>query len=178
VTGRTSRRPLVRPDGRTKPTDANRAELHRADEALPAGAQLVVDGMNVIGSRPDGWWRDRPGAARRLLERLQALAAAHGDPITLVLEGPATRGLRAGPDHGVDLTYARRTGRDAGDDRIVELVADLPDPSTACVVTSDRALASRVTQLGATVRGAAWLLGRLDELPGEARDTPSGPTRT
>ena len=176
MTRRPSRRPLARLDGeRAKPTGANPPKLNPNDGSLPTGQQVVVDGMNVIGSRPDGWWRDRPGAARRLLERLQQLAAAQGDPITLVLEGQATRGLRAGPNNGVNLTYARRAGRDAGDDRIVELVANLPDPATACVVTSDRALASRVTRLGATVRGAASLLARLDELARERRDTPSGP---
>jgi inactivated superfamily I helicase len=131
--------------------------------------------MNVIGSRPDGWWRDRPGAARRLLERLQTLAAVTADPITLVLEGAATRGLPAGRHDGVDLIYARRTGRDAGDDRIVELVDGLPDPSTACVVTSDRGLARRVASLGATVRGAASLLSHLDELTGTRRNASGGP---
>ena len=50
-------------------------------------AALVVDGMNVIGSRPDGWWRDRDRAARRLLARLQAWAAETGDKVTLVLDG-------------------------------------------------------------------------------------------
>jgi hypothetical protein len=49
--------------------------------------RLMVDGMNVIGSRPDGWWRDRDGAVRRLLARLQELAASTGDDVTLVLDG-------------------------------------------------------------------------------------------
>ncbi len=134
--------------------------------------------MNVIGSRPDGWWRDRPAAARRLLERLQRLAALDGEPITLVLEGDATRGGQAGPDRGVEVVYARRAGRDAGDDRIVELVAAAPDPTSVRVVTSDRALADRVEQLGATTQGSARLLARLDGLAGEppARSArPSSP---
>ena len=176
MTGRSSSRPRARPDGvRAEPTGAHATEPDPTPRSLPTGPRVVVDGMNVIGSRPDGWWRDRPGAARRLLERLQQLAALKGDPITLVLEGEATRGLRAGPDHGVDLIYARRTGRDAGDDRIVELVAEAPDPSAVCVVTSDRALSSRVERLGATVLGAASLLARLDGLARDQRDAPNRP---
>ena len=144
----------------------------------PIGARVVVDGMNVIGSRPDGWWRDRPAAARRLLERLQRLAAATCDPITLVLEGRATRGLDPGSHDGVDVTYARRAGRDAGDDRIVELLASHPDPATVCVVTSDRGLADRVRRLGATVRGATSLLDQLDELePHPENPVPAAPRR-
>jgi selenocysteine lyase/cysteine desulfurase len=34
---------------------------------------LLVDAANVVGSRPDGWWRDRAGATARLLARLAAL---------------------------------------------------------------------------------------------------------
>ncbi len=120
--------------------------------------------MNVIGSRPDGWWRDRPAAARRLLERLQQFVEQDGIPVTLVLEGDAARGIVAGSHRGVEVTCARRAGRDAGDDRIVDVVTQAPDPSRVSVVTSDRALANRVEPLGATVVGAAALLTRLDEV--------------
>ena len=125
---------------------------------------FVIDGMNVIGSRPDGWWRDRDGAARRLLGRLQALAAASGDELTLVLDGRPLSDLPEGTHDGVDVRYARRPGRDAGDDRIVELLEQLPDPAAVCVVTSDRALRGRVVALGAEVVGAGTLLSRLDEI--------------
>ena len=54
---------------------------------------LVVDGANVVGSRPDGWWRDRPGAARRLAEELDAAQLPY-DAIVLVLEGAAPRSPR------------------------------------------------------------------------------------
>lgn len=157
----------------TQPSRGERAQPTAVP--FPAGQRVVVDGMNVIGSRPDGWWRDRAGAARRLLERLQRLAAVTADPISLVLEGEATRGLHAGHHDGVDLIYARRTGLDAADDRIVELVEALSDPSSACVVTSDRGLVRRVARLGATVRGAGGLLARLDELADERGDAPTGP---
>jgi predicted RNA-binding protein with PIN domain len=131
---------------------------------------LVVDGMNVIGSRPDGWWRDRDGAARRLLSRLQALAVGDEIEITLVLDGRPLPDVPAGAHGGVEVLYARRAGRDAGDDRLVELVRGLDDRSRVRVVTSDRGLAARVRQLGAAVEGSRGLLGRLDALgPGPDR---------
>jgi predicted RNA-binding protein with PIN domain len=125
---------------------------------------LLVDGMNVIGSRPDGWWRDRDGAIRRLLARLQALAAATGDEITLVLDGGPLPDLPEGGHDGVEVRYARRPGRNAGDDRIVELLERAPDPAGLRVVTSDRALRERAAALGAHIEGAGALLARLDEL--------------
>jgi len=56
---------------------------------------LIVDGANVVGSRPDGWWRDRAGAARRLQEQLSTAVLPH-DEVVLVLEGNARRGNPAG----------------------------------------------------------------------------------
>ena len=129
-------------------------------------ARLLVDGMNVIGSRPDGWWRDRPGAARRLLARLQDLAATAPSPdeLVLVLDGRPLPGLPEGPHHGVRVLYARRAGPNAADDRIVEEVERDPDPAQTLVVTSDRDLRDRLTRLGAHVEGAGALLRRLDQL--------------
>ncbi|MGH9049370.1 MAG: NYN domain-containing protein [Acidimicrobiia bacterium] len=120
--------------------------------------------MNVIGSRPDGWWRDRDGAARRLLGRLQTLATASGDELTLVLDGRPLADVPEGTHGGVDVHYARRPGRDAGDDRIVELLEAAPEPTAISVVTSDRALRERALAFGAEVVGAATLLARLDEV--------------
>jgi predicted RNA-binding protein with PIN domain len=125
---------------------------------------ILVDGMNVIGSRPDGWWRDRKGAAQKLARRLQLLAAETGEPVILVLDGRPTTGLPEGSNEGIDVQYARRPGRDAGDDRLVEIVAALEDRSDVRVVTSDRGLAARVGALGVPVLGAGWLLDRLDSL--------------
>ena len=123
---------------------------------------IVVDGMNVIGSRPDGWWRDRDGAARRLLAELQRLARATGDEVTLVLDGRPLTDVGEGRHDGVQVVYARRAGRDAGDDRLVELVAHLPEPERVRAITSDRALAVRVRALGATVAGAGGFLDLLE----------------
>jgi len=120
----------------------------------------VVDGMNVIGSRPDGWWRDRPGARRRLALELGALAAA-GDDVTVVFDGRATPGeVDEAQANGVTARFAPG-GPNAADDAIVELVRGLPDPSDVTVVTSDAALAARVRSSGASVEGVRSLRSRL-----------------
>jgi predicted RNA-binding protein with PIN domain len=124
--------------------------------------RLVVDGMNVIGSRPDGWWRDRDGAVRRLVGRLQELVRTTGDEVTLVLDGRPLGDLPEGTHDRVRVVYAARRGRNAADDRIVELVGAMSDPAGVAVVTSDRELATRVGEHGAAVMGAGALLKRLE----------------
>jgi predicted RNA-binding protein with PIN domain len=126
-------------------------------------SRLVVDAMNVIGSRPTGWWRDRPGAVRELLGRLQRLVKETGDGVILVLDS-APPDLTEGVHGGVRVAHATRRGRDAADDRIVSLVASDAEPSGLLVFTSDRDLRRRVTDLGAQVCGAGELWRRLDEL--------------
>ena len=120
---------------------------------------LVVDAANVVGSVPDGWWRDRAGATERLRDRLVPLAR-HGLPdgiagpewlhgpldVVLVVEGAARRvggvpGVRVVPADG------------SGDDAIVELVGEECTDRRCAVVTADRELRSRVTELGAHVLG-------------------------
>jgi predicted RNA-binding protein with PIN domain len=125
---------------------------------------LVVDGMNVIGSKPDGWWRDRDGAVRRLLGRLQALARTDGEPVLLVLDGRPLGDVPEGDHDGVEVLYATRRGPNAADDRIVELLGAREDCADVTVVTSDRDLRRRVGDLGATVVGAGSLLQRLDQV--------------
>jgi predicted RNA-binding protein with PIN domain len=117
--------------------------------------RLIVDGMNVIGSRPDGWWRDRHGAAHKLVEELRDFAHRTGDEVTIVFDGRPIPGLTADP---VKIGYASQGGPDAADDLIVELVANDVDPSTLEVVTADTRLRERVRQLSATVSGprALW----------------------
>lgn len=120
---------------------------------------LVVDGANVVGSRPDGWWRDRAGAARRLHEQLQT-AELPQDEVILVLEGGARRGLPAGPDGRVRTVHAPRSG----DDAIVEAVQmqlGADDGRSVTVVTADRILRGRVEAAGATCRSPSWLLEQL-----------------
>ena len=124
-------------------------------------ARFVVDGMNVIGAQADGWWRDRDGAARRLLSRLQHAAARSGEEISLVLDGRPLADLPEGEHDGVAVRYARRSGRDAADDRIVDMVAADDDAAALVVVTSDRELIDRVTTIGARTEGARTFLRRL-----------------
>lgn len=114
---------------------------------------LVIDVANVVGSRPDGWWRDRPGATRRLRDEI--VAANLPTDIVLVVEGVARGGLRAGAEGRVRVVHAIGTG----DDAIVGLLASMPDATT--VVTSDRGLRTRVESCGVAVVGAGWLLDRI-----------------
>lgn len=126
--------------------------------------ELIVDAMNVIGSRPDGWWRDRDGAVRGLLARLQRLALQTDAEIVLVCDGRPLADVAEGTHEGVRVVYARRRGRDAADDRIVDEVEVLADATGATVVTSDRELARRVRALGADAIGARSLVQRLDAI--------------
>lgn len=119
---------------------------------------LVVDAANVVGSRPDGWWKDRPGAARRLHERL-AVADTSYDVVVLVLEGAAKGGVPAGRDGHLRTVHAKGSG----DDTIVEqtrLARDRGESVT--VITADRFLRARVEGLGALSMGPSWLLDQLD----------------
>lgn len=134
--------------------------------------QLVVDAFNVIGSRPTGWWRDRAGAVRRLHAQLVRLHAADGTPVLVVVDGRPLPDLPEGAVDGVEVRYARRSGPDAADDRIVELLAARPAPRGAVVVTADRRLRDRLEGLGVGVTGPRALLDRLDALPPASEDGP------
>ena len=122
-------------------------------------SRWLVDGMNVIGSRPDGWWRHRERAMRELAARLAELAAARGEALEVVFDGRAPK--RAFEAPGIEVTFAPG-GRNAADDRIVAIVAEDPDPSTLSVVTSDRALVNRVQARGAGVEPSGAFRRRLD----------------
>jgi predicted RNA-binding protein with PIN domain len=115
----------------------------------------IVDGMNVIGSRPNGWWRDRPGAMRDLVERLRGL----GEPVTVIFDGRPFELEDAGE---VEVRFASRRGRNAADDDIAALVAEAQHPAGLRVVTSDAELAARVRRGGADVVGAGEFRARLD----------------
>ena len=125
------------------------------------GRTVVVDGNNVMGSVPDGWWRDRPAAARRLLARLACYVRATGGAVVLVLDVPQPD-LPTGDHDGVLVRYPDRPGRDGADGRIVALLDEAPGV-VAEVVTSDRALAELVARRGVAVTGARTFLGRLDQ---------------
>lgn len=119
----------------------------------------MVDGNNVVGATADGWWRDRPGAVRRLLARLQCYGRRSGHVVVLVLD-VAQPDLPEGDHDGVTVRYPRRGGRDAADARIVELLDEHPAHPVE-VVTSDRALAHHARQRGVGVTGAGAFLARI-----------------
>ena len=120
---------------------------------------VVVDGANVVGSVPDGWWRDRPGAAKRLHDRIAAADLGYA-AVVLVLEGQARRGQPAGTV-GVLLTvHAPREG----DDEIVQQVRRYAaEGDDVVAVTADRALRERIVAAGGDVHGPSWLLDRLPD---------------
>lgn len=115
----------------------------------------LVDGMNVIGSRPNGWWADRRGAMERLAQELSDYASSTGEEVTVVFDGKPFDL----PAH-VEVVFAPG-GRDAADDEIVRIVASLARPESATVVSSDRRLAQRIDALGANVLGAKAFRHRL-----------------
>jgi predicted RNA-binding protein with PIN domain len=119
---------------------------------------LIVDGANVVGSRPDGWWRDRAGAARRLQERLSAAALPH-DEVVVVLEGKARQGNPAGQDGRLRTVHATGSGDDAIVDEVMAQV-DVADGREVTVVTADR-VRDRVEAAGATTVSPSWLLDQL-----------------
>ena len=118
---------------------------------------LVVDAANVVGSRPDGWWKDRAGAAQRLHERL-LVADTPQDVVVLVLEGAAKGGVRPGRDGHLRVVHAKGSG----DDTIVaETRTAVERGDRVTVVTADRFLRARVEGLGAMTMSPSWLLDLL-----------------
>jgi predicted RNA-binding protein with PIN domain len=111
----------------------------------------IVDGMNVIGSRPDGWWRDRHRAMVRLVDLLERWAVAEGEDVTVMFEGPPRPPIRSTL---IDVAHAARRGANAADHEIVRRIDAAADPTVLRVVTSDRLLAEQVRARGAAVHPA------------------------
>jgi uncharacterized protein YaiI (UPF0178 family) len=116
--------------------------------------------MNVIGSRPDGWWRDRDGAKRRLVEALEAFtnSSNEGGPVVLFLDGAP---ISHPPTTRVEVRFAPG-GPNAADRAITDYVRASAEPGSLRVVTSDAALAADVRALGAEVVPAGVFRKRLD----------------
>jgi hypothetical protein len=136
----------------------------------------LIDGNNVFGSRPDGWWNDRGAAARRFTQRVAEWCRTHDDHVTIVFDAPVEHATAELAGGNLVIVEAPRRGRDAADDHIVELasspVAEIlenDDPAAddqitddpVTVVTSDRGLRRR---LPADV--AVMGVGRFRELIG------------
>jgi predicted RNA-binding protein with PIN domain len=123
--------------------------------------RLIVDGMNVIGSRPDGWWNDPDQAVRRFIEELDRYGSRTSEDITVVFD-------RQPPDvspgrHGtIVVAFASRRGRNAADYEIVQMATNDPAPESLTVVTSDAALAEQVRELGAKVRTSGSFRRHID----------------
>ena len=133
---------------------------------------VFVDGNNVMGSRPDGWWRNRAEAAQRLVAEIAPLARSRGGAWTIVFDGAGPRGMAQ--HEYLSVIHAGHGARDGADDRIVELVGAIPDRATALVYTSDAGLRARIHALGARVAGARALLKDIAALHGTVEPIASG----
>ena len=117
--------------------------------------------MNVIGTRPDQWWRDRDAAMLKLVDLLERWAAAEGEDVAVVFERPPRPPIRSTV---IDVLHAPKAKRDAADDEIMRLLKADPRPSAVRVVTSDRWLAERASAVGATVEGAESFRTRIEQI--------------
>jgi predicted RNA-binding protein with PIN domain len=119
----------------------------------------LVDGMNVIGTRSDGWWHDRDAAMLRLVDLLERWASTEGDDVVVVFERKPSPPIRSSL---VEIAHAPRPRRHAADDEIMRRLAIEPRAALVRVVTSDRWLADRARATGATVEGADSFRSRLE----------------
>lgn len=121
--------------------------------------RYLVDGMNVIGTRPDAWWKDRHAAMVRLVDLLERWSAANGDDVIVVFEQPPSPPIRSTV---IEVTHAPRAGANSADDEIARRVQADPQPGGVRVVTSDRWLADRVRAAGASVEPAEGFRNQLE----------------
>jgi predicted RNA-binding protein with PIN domain len=122
----------------------------------------IVDAMNVIGTRPDGWWKNRQDARVRLVEQLERWAAADGHHVTVVFEQPTSPPIHSS---AIEVQHAPKAAANSADDEIVRLVRVDDRPEEINVVTSDATLADRVRDAGASVYPAAKFRNLIDPLP-------------
>lgn len=119
----------------------------------------LIDGMNVIGSRPDKWWNDPDRAMHLFAETIDDYARSTGEHVTVVFD----KAPKSPPKttHAV-VTSASRRGRNAADHEIVEMVKREEDPSRLTVVTSDKRLRERVQALGSRTFPSSRFRNRLE----------------
>lgn len=118
----------------------------------------IIDGNNVMGSRPDGWWNDRPKAMERISQEIAVWCRTHTDRVTLVFDGPTLAGVSILSGGNLEIRFAGRHVRDGADDEIVHWAQRAEPPFT--VVTADRGLRARLPT-SASVEGPAGFLSRL-----------------
>jgi hypothetical protein len=119
---------------------------------------LLIDAANVIGSRPTGWWKDRPGAARAFVDRIRTAArrGSLSEPVVVVLEGKARGGVEPGMADGVTVLHAPGSG----DDMLLAVIAEVTGPIT--LVSADREFRQRAEVFGADVARPGWFIDLLD----------------
>ena len=138
-----------------------RCPANRRRDLVPYGVSVrwIVDGMNVIGSRPDGWWKDRGRAMVTLVERLDRWASRQNEKVTVVFERPPSTAITSSV---VEIAHAPKAAANSADDEIVRLVQADARPDELRVVTSDKGLTDRVASLGASVYPAASFRDLID----------------
>lgn len=124
----------------------------------------IVDGNNVMGARPDGWWADRTGAMARIVRLCNAFHQRTGHEVVVVFDGRTRDEVTGVAEAGVSVRFADRPEDDPADAAIVDLIAGASDPGELVVATSDRELAERVEEHGAEVVGGGTFRDRLEEL--------------
>ncbi len=124
------------------------------------GVHWLIDGMNVIGTRPDGWWRDRDRAMLRLVDQVERWAASESEEVTVVFERRPSPPIRSPL---IEVAHAPRPKPHAADDEIVRRLRALSGGAEVRVVTSDRWLADRAFALGAVVVSAESFRGWLED---------------
>jgi predicted RNA-binding protein with PIN domain len=124
------------------------------------GVRWLIDGMNVIGTRPDAWWKDRHRAMVRLVDRLERWSAATGEDVTVVFEQPPVPPIRSTV---IVVAHAPKPRRDSADDEIIRLLTAESEPGAVRVVTSDGWLSDRVRASGATVEAAAPFRAQMED---------------
>jgi predicted RNA-binding protein with PIN domain len=121
--------------------------------------RYLVDGMNVIGTRPDNWWKDRHGAMTRLVDTLERWVAHSGEDVTVVFEQPPRPPITSTV---IDVAHAPRPRANSADDEIVRRLEADEAPGSIRVVTSDNWLADRARLTGATVEPAESFRRRIE----------------
>ncbi|NNF55157.1 MAG: RNA-binding protein [Acidimicrobiales bacterium] len=119
----------------------------------------ILDGNNIMGSRPDKWWNDRPAAMERLGQEIAHWCWTHDDTVHLVFDGPHLSNVDALAGGNLRIEFAQRSARNAADDVIVELAHTL-DGADVTVVSADKGLKERLRE-GIKTEGPGSFLRRL-----------------
>lgn len=122
----------------------------------------IVDGMNVIGCRPDGWWRDRHRAMAVLVARLEDWAGTESADVTVVFERPPSPPIDSTV---ITVAHAPLAAPNSADDEIVRLIDSDEHPEHIVVATSDRDLSERVRSANATAFPAERFRDLIDPRP-------------